>query len=93
MHAENASVDYGAQCEIIKDLAAPPPDVGARVLALTLVIEAVYLRDLTRFVVAADQGNALWVADFECEEEEERFDAVESAVYKVPCLVERVTFI
>jgi len=34
-------------------------------------------------VVPADQGHAVWVADFEAEEEEEAFEGVESSVDKV----------
>lgn len=43
MHAEHPSVDDRAQREVVKDLAAPPPDVRAAVLALAFVVEAVDL--------------------------------------------------
>lgn len=38
-------------------------------------------------MVAADEGHAVWVADFEAEEEEERFERVEAAVYEVAWFV------
>jgi hypothetical protein len=81
--AKYATVNDGAESEVVKDLAAPPPDVASAVLALALVVEPVDLCYLTRLVVAADKGHSFGVADLECEEEKERFDAVETTVHKV----------
>ena len=85
MDTKDAAVDDGAEGEVVKDLAAPAPDVAAAVLALALVVEAVDLGDLAGLVVAADEGDALRVADLQGEKEEEGFDAVEAAVDKVAC--------
>lgn len=74
-----------AEGEVVKDFAAVAPYVCAAVLAQTLIVEAVDGCDLARFVVAADQGYAVGVADFEAEEEEEGFKRVEAAVDKVAC--------
>ena len=43
VHAEHAAVDDGAEREVVEDLAAPAPHVRGAVLALTFVVEAVYL--------------------------------------------------
>jgi hypothetical protein len=64
MDAENAAVDDGAQREIIKDFATPAPHVAAAILALTLVVESVHLRDLSRLVVPADERDAIWISHF-----------------------------
>ena len=45
-----------------------------------LVVEAVDLRDLPRLVVAAQDGHPLAIADFERDEQGDRFDRVVSAV-------------
>ena len=83
MDAEDLAVDDGAEGEVVKDVAAVAPDVCAPVLALALVVEAVDLGDLPRLMVAADEGDAIRVADLEQEQEEKRLDRVEAPVDKV----------
>ena len=83
MNAKHTTIHDGTQSEIIEYLTAPSPDVIASVLPLTLVVEAVDLCDLSRFVVPADEGDSFWVANFESEQEEERFDGVKTAVDEV----------
>jgi len=83
VHAEDLAVDDGRQTDVVEDFGAVLPDRDGAVLAQALVVEAVDLRDLARFVVAADERDAVRVADFEREEEKERFDAVEAAVDEV----------
>ena len=46
MNAEHTAIHDRSQREIIKYLAAPPPDVAASVLALTLVVKPIHLGDL-----------------------------------------------
>ena len=75
--------DQGAQSEIVEDLAAIPPYVCGAVFTQTFVVEAVDGGDLPRFVIAAYECYAVGVADFEAKEEEEAFEGVEPAVYKV----------
>ena len=38
-------------------------------------------------MVAANQGDSVWVSYFEAEKEEEGFERVEAAVYEVACTV------
>ena len=85
MHAEDAPVDQSTQSKVIKDLAAMPPHARAPVLALALFVEPVDLCDLPRLVVASDKRHAVWIADLERQEEEERLYRVEAAVDKVTC--------
>lgn len=44
------------------------------------------LGDLSRFVVAADEGDAVWITDFEGEEEEKSLYAKVTAIDKVACM-------
>lgn len=53
MHAEDLTVDDGGDGEVVEDTAAVLPGVGIAILLLALVVKAVDLRNLTRFVVTA----------------------------------------
>lgn len=59
------AIDDGRQAEVVKDLSAVAPHGHRAVLAQTLVIKAVDLGDLTAFVVAPDQGDAVRIANLE----------------------------
>jgi hypothetical protein len=83
MDAKYAAIYDGTQREIIEDFTAPAPHVAAAVLALTLVVEPVYLRDLPRLVVSADESYAIRISHFERQKEKKRFDAVEPSIHKV----------
>ena len=85
MHAKHPAVHDRAEREVVKHVAAPPPHVGAAVLALALVVEPVDLGDLPRFVVAADERDAFGVAHLEGEQEQEGLDAVEPSVDEIAC--------
>ena len=77
------SVDDGREAEIVEDLGAVPPDGDGAELAEALVVEAVDLRDLARLVVAADERDAVGVADLERQQEQEGLHAVEAPVDEV----------
>ena len=63
--------DESAEGQVVEYFAAVAPDVGGAVFADAFVVEAVDGGDLAGFVVAADEGDAVWVAHFEAEEEQE----------------------
>ena len=63
MHAEHLVVHDCAEGQVVKDLGAVAPYVDTAILAQTLIVKAVHLRDLPRFVVATDQGDAVGVAN------------------------------
>ena len=63
MHAEDFAVDDGAEDEEVEDLAAGFPDGGVAILGLAFFIETVHLGYLTGFVVAAHEGDSIWVSD------------------------------
>lgn len=80
---ENPPVDDSSEGQEIKHVGAVSPHVARSVLPLALVVEAVHLRDLARLVVPPDQRDAVRIPNFEDQEEEERLDRVEAAVYEV----------
>lgn len=57
VHTQHLAVNDGGQSEEIEDLAAGLPDTGVAIFLLAFFVEAVYLGDLTGFVVASDEGN------------------------------------
>jgi hypothetical protein len=83
VHAEYLSVDDSGKGEIVKNFGAITPYGDGSVLPEALVVESVDLRDLSRLVVASYQHDAIRISDFEGEEEEKRFNTVESSVDKV----------
>lgn len=83
VHAEYLPIDYGRQTQIVKDLGAIAPHIGRTVFPHAFIVEAVDLRDLARFVIAADQRDAIRIADFEGEQQQKRFDAVVTAIDEI----------
>jgi hypothetical protein len=69
MNTKHPPIDQGCQAQVIKDLAAIPPDGGGAVLAHTFVIEPVHLSDLSRLVVPSNQGDPIGIPDFEGQQE------------------------
>ncbi len=80
MQAEDLVVDEGGEGEVVEEIGEVFPDVGVAVLAQALVVEAVHLRDLARFVVAPQDRDALRIADFERDEEGDGLDGVVASV-------------
>ena len=83
VQAEDLVVDEGRQGQVVEEVGEEFPDVGVAVFAQALVVEAVDLRDLAGFVVAAQDGDAVRVADFERDEQGDGLDGEVAAVYVV----------
>ena len=83
VHAEDCAVDQRREREVVEEVGEEPPDVRAAVFPHALVVEAVDLRDLPALVVAADQRDAVGVADLEGQEEEEGLDGVVAPIDEV----------
>lgn len=80
VHAEDLIVDDDAEGEKVEHVGEVVPDVGVAVFAGAFGVEAVGLGDAAGLVVAADEVDAVWVAEFEADEEGDGFDAEEAAV-------------
>jgi hypothetical protein len=65
MHRKDFILDNGTEREIVKDFRAVPPHIHRTVFPQTLIVKPVDLRNLPTFVIAADEGDAIGVADFE----------------------------
>ena len=80
MKTEDLVLDQCGEGEVVEEVGEKLPDVGIAVFAQTLVVEAVHLCDLTRLVVASEDGDALRVADFESDEEGDSLDGEVSTI-------------
>ena len=80
MQTENLIVDKGSQGEVVEEIGEEFPNIRVAIFPQTFVVEAVDLRDLAGFVVAAQDGDALRVADFERDEEGDSLDGVVASI-------------
>jgi len=80
---------YGSEGQVVKDLSAVLPGVGAGVLLLALVVEAVHLSDLARLVVATQQRDLLRIPRLEYQEQGKGLQAVVASVDKVTLQTKR----
>mmetsp|Transcript_10748 Transcript_10748/g.29644 ORF Transcript_10748/g.29644 Transcript_10748/m.29644 type:complete len:324 (-) Transcript_10748:259-1230(-) len=70
--------------QVIKQVGKEFPNVGVAVFANALVVKAVDLRDLSTFVIAANQKDAVGVPYFVTDQHGDGFDAVITAIDIVP---------
>ena len=84
VNAKYLLVDQSSQGQEIEYFSAVAPHVDRAVLAQTLIVKAVDLRDLPALVVASDQRDVLGVPHFESQQQQERLDRVEAPVHEVP---------
>jgi len=66
VEAEDLVVDESGKGEVVEEIREVLPYVGVAVFSETFIIETIYLCDLTGFVVATENGDALRISDFEC---------------------------
>jgi hypothetical protein len=67
-------INEGCKGKEIEKIGEESPDIGIAVLAQTLVVEPINLRDLPRFVIAAQNGDTVPVSEFECDKQSDGFD-------------------
>ena len=83
MDTKDATVDDGPKGKVVKDFTTPSPDVTASVLALTLIVKAIDLGDLSRLVVASYEGDSFGIPDLESQQKKKRFNAVKAPINKI----------
>ena len=80
VEAEDLVVDEGGERQVVEEVGEVLPDVCVAVLTEALVVKAVDLGDLARLVVSTEDGDTLWVADLEGNEEGNSLDGVVATV-------------
>lgn len=83
MDAEYLLVYDSGKREIVEDIRAVLPDVQAAVFSEAFVVEAVDLSYLAGLMVPSQQGYSALVTDFQRQEEDKGFNAVQSTIYKI----------
>ena len=80
VEAEDVIIDHGCQRQVVKQLRELLPNVRVSVLAQAFVVEAVHLGDLTRLVVASQDGDSVLVADLERDKQSDGLDTIIPAI-------------
>lgn len=80
VQAEDLVVDERGKWEVVEEIGEELPHIRIAVLAQTLVVEAVHLRNLSTLVVAAEDGDALGVADLQRDQEGDGLDGEVSTI-------------
>jgi len=65
VHTEHATVNDCAQSQIIKNLATPPPYIGAAIFPLTFIIKSIHLRYLAGLVVSSNKRDPFGISDLQ----------------------------
>jgi hypothetical protein len=76
-------LDECCKGEKIEEIGEVPPDVGVPVLPQALVVKTVDLSDLTRLVVASEDGYTIAISQLHRDEEGDGFDGIVSSVYVI----------
>ena len=85
MKAEDLVVDESSEREVVEEVGEVFPHICIPILPQTLIVEAVDLRDLSRFVIAAEDRDAGGVSDLERDKEGDSLNGVVAAVNVVAC--------
>lgn len=80
METEYLVVDESGEGQEVKEISEVFPDIRVTVFPQTLVVETVHLGDLTRFVVAAEDGDTLRITDLQSDEESHGLDGIVTTV-------------
>jgi hypothetical protein len=80
VQAEDLLLDERRERQVIEQVREVLPHVCVPVFPEALIVESVDLRDLARLVVASQDGDAIAITNFQCDEERHRLDRVVPAV-------------
>lgn len=64
MEAEDLVVDQGGERKVIEQVREVFPNISVTILAKALIVEAINLSDLSRFVISSEDRDALRVSNF-----------------------------
>ena len=78
MKAEELILDDSSEREEVKELGETFPDIRVSVFSAALIVEAINLGNLPRLMVASQDGDSIFVPDFEGNQEGDCFHAVVS---------------
>jgi hypothetical protein len=65
MHAKDLAFNNSCNTEVVKDVRAILPRVSIAVFSDSFIVKTIGGRDLSRFVVASEKSNSIWVLKLE----------------------------
>lgn len=80
VEAEDLVVDEGCKGEVVEQVCEVLPYVRVAIFSETFIIESIDLCDLTGFVVATENGDALRISDFEGNKESDSFNGIVTSI-------------
>ena len=83
MNTEYLLIDDGCDGQEIKDFSEGAPDIEGPVFFDALIIEAIDLGDEPGLVVSSEEGDSVFVPDFQGQQQQECFDAISASVHIV----------
>ena len=84
METKDLVLDHGREREVVKDVCKVAPDIWAAILAQSLVVKAVDLRNLPALVVAPENENAVLVPHFQTHEQRHGLHGIVASIDIVP---------
>lgn len=80
MQTEDLRLHQRSERKVVKEVSEDLPHIGIPVLAEALIIETVNLSDLSALMVTTENGDAIWVPDFQSNQECGRLHGVISSI-------------
>ena len=85
MEAEDLIVDQSSERKVVEKVGEVFPHVSVSILSQTLIVEAIDLGDLSRFVITTQNRDAGWVSDLQRDKEGDGLNGVAATVNVVAC--------
>jgi hypothetical protein len=76
VQAEDLVIDQGGEGEVVEEIGEVLPYIRIAVFSETFIVEPIDLCDLTGFMVATEDGDALGISDFQGYEEGDGLNGV-----------------
>lgn len=80
METKDLAVDQCGQGKVVEKISEVFPDVGIAIFPETFIVETVDLSDLSRFVVASEDGNTVGISDLESDKKGDCLDRIVTSV-------------
>ena len=84
MKAEDTVLNDSSERQVIEQTCEVLPHVGISIFSQALVIEAVDLGDLLALMITSQNGDSVWVPDFECDEQSDSLNRVVTSINVIP---------
>jgi hypothetical protein len=80
VQAEDLVLNEGRKGEVVKEVGEEFPDISIAVFTETFIVKAIYLCDLTRFVISSKDGYTRWITYLQCYKKSNCLDGKVTAI-------------